>query len=184
MRKRKVKIGKLAHSTIMKNILIVTLILLLPFNVMSQEDSNPAFEIEISKDTILLGNYLEVRFTAMNIKGEFEPPKFNDFEVIGGPNQSSTMRIVNGKSSQSASYSYFIKPKETGVCYIEPAYLLGEAEQFETRPTEIFCLPNPQGIVEESRITDQGQSMEFGQFPFFRNGKPSKKKKKLKVTKI
>ncbi|NND33050.1 MAG: hypothetical protein HKN76_10700 [Saprospiraceae bacterium] len=168
----------------MKRIFFAISFICLSLLSIAQQATKQEFVLEISRDTILLGNYFEVRFTAVNIKGEFEAPAFSEFELIGGPNQSSTMSIVNGVSSQKVSYSYFLKPKDAGTFYIEPAYLLNKDEQYETAPREILCLPNPEGIVQESRITDQRQSFDFGEFPFLQKPDPIKPKKKLKVTKI
>lgn len=158
--------------------------IIVPILTGAQNDQVQSFEVKISSDSILLGNYLEVRFTAKNIQGEFDPPRFEDFEVIGGPNQSTSMSIVNGETSQTASYSYFIKPRNTGLLHLEPAYFVtGEDQSFETSPVDIYCLPNPDGVVQESRIDDDNHRMNFHSFPFF-SEKPAKPKKKLKVTKI
>jgi hypothetical protein len=168
----------------MKASLISVIALGWPILLAAQLEADQSFEIQISTDSILFGNYFEVRFQAQNIQGEFQAPAFEQFEVIGGPNHSSTMSIVNGVSSQSASYSYFLKPKATGAFYIEPAFLIGKTQEMETRPVEIYCLPNPQGLVEESRISDESSTFEFGRFPFLREAPTPQKKKKLKVTKI
>ena len=168
----------------MRNILTLIFIIIVPVLGVAQIDQVQSFEVKISSDSILFGNYLEVRFTAKNIQGEFEPPKFEDFDVIGGPNQSTSMSIVNGKTSQTASYSYFIKPRNTGLIHLEPAYFVnGEDQSFETSPVDIYCLPNPDGEVQESRIDDDSDRINFHSFPFF-SEKPAKPKKKLKVTKI
>lgn len=165
---------------------LIALFLMTPILMMSQQTSVQSFEIQVSTDTILLGNFFEVRFLVQNAKGSFDPPAFEDFEVVGGPNQSSSMSIVNGVSSQSSSYSYFLKPKSTGVLSIEPSYWEAQDTTMETQPFDIICLPNPDGIVEESRISNQDQAFEFGRFPFFGDtpAPAPQKKKKLKVTKI
>jgi hypothetical protein len=92
---------------------LMALFLAIPTLIMGQQESAQSFEIQVSTDTILLGNFFEVRFLVQNAKGAFDPPAFTDFDVVGGPNQSSSMSIVNGVSSQSSSYSYFLKPKST-----------------------------------------------------------------------
>ena len=95
------------------------------------------------------------------------------------------MSIVNGETTQSASYSYFIKPKTTGLLHIEPAYFGDKEQTLETPPVDINCLPNPDGVVQESRISDENNRMNFDAFPFFHDTPAVQpKKKKLKVTKI
>jgi hypothetical protein len=168
----------------MKGFLITALFLATTTLIMGQQETAKSFEIQVSTDTILLGNFFEVRFLVQNAKGEFDPPAFEHFEVVGGPNQSSSMSIVNGVSSQSSSFSYFLKPKTTGLLSIEPSYWEAQDTTMETHPLDIVCLPNPNGIVEESRISNQDQTFQFGSFPFFGNRPTPQKKKKLKVTKI
>ena len=169
----------------MKSFLTAILIGVLPLVLVAQDDQVQSFEVKISTDTILYGNFLEVRFVAQNLKGTFEPPEFTDFEVVGGPNQSTSMSIINGHSSQTASFSYFIKPRNTGLLYIEPAYYLnGSESNYETQPIEIISLPNPDGVVQESRIEDRNEQPGFEAFPFFKDAPVAPKKKKLKVTKI
>ena len=168
----------------MKNFLTAFLLVSVPLVLLAQDDQVQAFEVHVSTDTILYGNYLEVRFTAHNISGKFESPKFEDFNVIGGPNQSTNMSIVNGVASQSASYSYFIEPKNTGLMIIEPAFFVNNKEEnHETPPIEIICLPNPDGISKESRIEKGNHRLSLNTFPFLRES-PERSKKKLKVTKI
>lgn len=169
----------------MKSILTVILLVTATWNLLAQEDSIRTFEVKISSDSILLGNYLEVRFTAHNLQGEFEPPRFTDFEIVGGPNQSTSMKMMNGKTRQTVSFSYFIKPKTTGVLHIEPAYFTNAGDQnYETPPLEVLCLPNPDGIVQESRIEEKNERLNFGGWPFFDDKPAQTRKKKLKVTKI
>ncbi len=168
----------------MKNFLTAFLLVSVPLGLLAQDNQVQAFEVQVSTDTILYGNYFEVRFTAQNISGKFESPKFEDFDVVSGPNQSTNMTIVNGVTSQSASYSYFIEPKNTGLVIIEPAYFVNDKkENYETPPIEIFCLPNPDSISKESRI-EKGNRLGLNTFPFLRESPASQSKKKLKVTKI
>jgi hypothetical protein len=169
----------------MRSFLTAVLIGVIPLVMVAQDDEVQSFEVKISTDTILYGNYLEVRFVAQNLKGTFEPPKFADFDVVGGPNQSTSMSIVNGHTTQTASFSYFIKPRNTGLLHIEPAYYVnGPENNYETQPIEILSLPNPDGVVQESRIKDSNEQLSFGAFPFFKETPAAPKKKKLKVTKI
>lgn len=169
----------------MKNFLTAFLLVSVPIVLLAQDDQVQAFEVQVSTDTILYGNYLEVRFTAQNISGKFESPRFKDFDVVGGPNQSTNMSIVNGVATQSASYSYFIEPKNTGLVIIEPAYFVNDKqENHETPPIEIVCLPNPDGLTTESRIKKGNDPLRMNTFPFLRESPASQSKKKLKVTKI
>lgn len=107
------------------------------------------FSVEVSNDTLLVGNYFELKYTIENgPPNGFDPPKLNMHDVIGGPNTSTSMSIINGEMSQSASYAYYIKPDDIGVYTIPPAYLEDGDDILETPPIEIMVLPNPEGIVQ------------------------------------
>lgn len=145
------------------------------------------FTVEVSTDSILMGNYFQVTFKMENgAFNNFSAPDFQDFSIVGGPNQSSSMSIINGVSSQSMSYSYYLEPKEEGQFFIEPASVEIEGTILETEPLEIKVVPNPDGIIQtpnrrENRIFDS-----FFEFPSFPKGeqKKTKPKKKRKTVKI
>jgi uncharacterized protein (DUF58 family) len=131
------------------------------------------FKAEVSSDSILMGNYLEVRFTIENAAGDFEAPEFEDFELLFGPNTSSSFSMVNGKVSQKASYTYAIRPLREGILYIDPAVFTSGEEVLETDPIEIEVYPNPAGI-EDNKTFGNAEESPF----FFEQPKPGKKKEK------
>ena len=111
---------------------------------------SPKFTVAVSSDTILLGNYFELKFTIENsASAGFDAPDLHEFNVIGGPNTSSSMSIINGEVSQSASYTYYLEPIGIGVYTIKPAYLTTGELALETPPIDIIVVPNPQGIVKQ-----------------------------------
>lgn len=114
----------------------------------AQEEAR--FTIEISSDSVLLGNYFEVKFTLENAKGSnFEPPAFGEFLLRGGPNTASSMTMVNGEVSQTITYSYYLEPKDIGNFWVEPASIMVEDQVLETEPVEVVVFPNPDGIKQE-----------------------------------
>jgi len=166
-------------------ILFITLICLV--GLCSTKAQDVTFTVEVRTDSILMGNYFQVTFKIENgaVKN-FEAPSFQGFSIIGGPNQSSSMSIINGVSSQSMSYTYFLKPQEEGQFFIEPASVEIEDTILETEPIEIKVVPNPEGIIQrperrENRIFDS-----FFDFPSFpkeeqKKTKPKKKRKTVKI---
>lgn len=106
--------------------------------------------VEVSNDSILLGNYIEVKFTIENATVKnFEAPNFDGFNIVSGPNQSSSMMISNGAVSQTVTYSYYIEPVEVGNYYIQPAFVDTEEEALESLPLEVFVVDNPDGIIQQ-----------------------------------
>ena len=149
----------------------------------AQENEESSFEVLIGSDSILDGNYFEVRFTAHNLKGRFVTPDWDEMQVVGGPNQSSSMQMINGSTSQKTSITFFIKAPGVGNWTIPPAYWESEDQTWETSPIDIICLPNPEGIDAPAMIEQQDAGiMPFSSF--FDRQMPPRKKKKLKETKI
>lgn len=139
------------------------------------------FTIEVSTDSILLGNYFEVTFTLQNANGNnFEPPIFKDFQVMAGPNVSTSLSMTNGQVKQSVTYSYYLEPKDIGNYYIEPASIEADGKVLVSEPLEVMVVPNPEGIIQQP-ATRRGtfrfdMSSPFGQDFFnsedFFNGDP------------
>ena len=135
----------------------ITFVMSLPIILLGQ-----SFEFKISTDSILIGNYIELSFIAENVDGDFEAPTFDNVEVVGGPNTSNSIQIINGDQSSSTSWSYYIKPNEMGETVLEPAFLVTEDKTYETDPIILNVYPNPDGIIENPR-----QKMEFSIFDDF-----------------
>lgn len=116
------------------------------------------FSVKVSTDSVLLGNYFQVTFTLENAQGDqFEPPAFDAFEVVSGPNVSSSFSMVNGKVTQSLSYSYYLEPRDIGNYYILPAAIQADGKVLETQPLEILVVPNPDGIKQSPGATQSLQ---------------------------
>jgi len=108
------------------------------------------FSVEVSSDTLLVGNYFELKYTIENASGNvFEPPAFHAFNLVGGPNTSSSMSIINGEVNQSSSYTYFLHPPDIGVYIIAPAFVTVGESVLEVPPIDIIVVPNPEGIIQE-----------------------------------
>ena len=147
----------------------------------------PTFEVEVSTDSILMGNHFQVTFSVKNGQGEnFQLPEFSDFQVVGGPNQSSSYSVVNGNVTQALSYSFYLEPIEIGNYYIEPAGIEIDGKYYETEPIAITVVANPDGIKQQPNggeaRDDFFREFNFG-FPSTPTppqtpAKPKKKKRK------
>ena len=152
--------------------------LLLQFYSYSQDVD---FKVEISTDSILMGNFMEVRFTIENGAGEFEEPSFDGFDIISGPNTSSTFNMINGNVTQKASYSFVIMPLKEGLLYIDPASFKTGKNTLETEPISIMVYPNPAGI-KDHKLFQKGFD-NFDNF-FFKSDKPDKPMNPVKKKKF
>jgi hypothetical protein len=108
----------------------------------------------VSKKTLGINERLRIDFE-MNMDGDnFNPPEFNDFTIVGGPNTSVSNSWVNGKRSYSKTYSYFLAPKKRGKFSIKQATIEIEGEIYKTFPVTITVTaavdtPNSQNTAED-----------------------------------
>ncbi|MDX1476517.1 MAG: BatD family protein [Saprospiraceae bacterium] len=137
----------------------------------------PKFTVEVSSDTILLGNYFELKFTIENgSNARFDPPDLSSFRLIGGPNTSTSMSIINGEVSQSASYTYYLEPPDLGIYTVPPAYVTIGESVLETPPIDLTVSPNPDGVIQRPH----GPGKRFDQLFPVPEQKPARSKRPRK----
>ncbi|MCB0521562.1 MAG: BatD family protein [Lewinellaceae bacterium] len=126
------------------------------------------FTVEVSTDSILMGNNFEVKFILENANGnDFEAPDFSDhFNVVSGPNFSSSFSMVNGTMTQSQTITYYLEPRDIGAYYILPASVNTGDKILETVPLEVLVVPNPDGIKQSPPNRKQPSFFDWGSNPF------------------
>ena len=60
-----------------------------------------------------------------------------NFQIIGGPNQSIKTSYVNGERSFSKTYSYFLQPLKKGSIRIKQASIEIDGEEYKSLPIEV-----------------------------------------------
>ncbi|OIP50704.1 MAG: BatD protein [Flavobacteriaceae bacterium CG2_30_34_30] len=117
----------------LKFILLSTLILLATSGVFAQVK----FEAKVSKSSLGINERLRVDFE-MNQDGDnFQPPNFQGFRVVGGPNQSISNSWINGRRTYSKTFSYFLSPTARGKFTIGQATIQIDGETFKTVPINV-----------------------------------------------
>lgn len=114
--------------TKIKLLLLLILSMAFCFKGISQK-----FYAQVGAKTVQVGQAFELAFV-INVGGasDFSPPNFKDFEVAGGPSQTSSMQNVNGQISQSIVLSYIIVAKREGKLVIGPAYVNAGGQKLES----------------------------------------------------
>ena len=96
------------------------------------------FDASVSKSKLGLNERLRIDFV-MNQNGDnFSPPNFENFQIIGGPNQSIKTSYENGERSFSKTYSYFLKPLKKGNLKISQASIEIDGEIYKSLPIEVL----------------------------------------------
>jgi hypothetical protein len=110
------------------------------------------FNVSVSNDTLLLGNYLEVKFEIINGNGKFKAPDFAGWNIVAGPNTASSYSIINGNVKQSSSYTYYLEAPTEGNFYIGEALLSATDKEYKTPPVWIVVQDNPEGIRQHPKF--------------------------------
>ena len=76
-------------------------------------------------DVVAMGDQFRLGFTLNDRGTDLQLPDLSNFDVLMGPStsQSSSIQIINGKTTQSSSFSYIfiLRAKKEGKFSIRPA---------------------------------------------------------------
>jgi len=101
----------------------------------------PTFTASASATSVSVGEQFNVTFTVSgsdaNATKNFQPPKFEQFVVMSGPNKSTSMEWINGKTSATISYSYTLYARTAGKFTIPPATIEYRGTTLRTDPLTI-----------------------------------------------
>jgi hypothetical protein len=127
--------------------LIIILTMLSGMSVLAQEAK---FTATVSKETVALNSKFKLEFKLENAQGtNFQAPDFDDFIVVGGPSTSSSMSIINGEVTQSISYVYYLKPKETGSFTVKAAKIKAGNKDLKTEKLSIKVVEGGDAEMED-----------------------------------
>jgi hypothetical protein len=118
-----------------------------------------------SKSTVGVGEQFQVTFT-LNCDGQnFRSPDLSSFNVLSGPNKSSSISIVNNSYTQSLSFTFFLQPKAEGNFKIGPASIEVQGKRINSNIINLTVVKgspqqgtnqnNNQGNNQGSGITDK-----------------------------
>lgn len=132
---------------------------LLFFSLHIMNGQNGSISVQIDKDTLYLNESVNVEFVIENCGGNFELPGFENLEIIGGPNVSTSLTIINGLKSQKTTYTLRLLPMESGNFEI-PAFSInceGSVIQTESIPIAVLSKEKPGNKSYDA----QSQSFKF-----------------------
>lgn len=98
----------------------------------------------LSSTKVGLNDQFQLTFTfegkEINSVRNFSPPSLSNFYVLSGPNQSTSVQIINGNVSGSLSYSYYLRPKKTGKFTIGVASVSYQGDTYRSNPLKLEVL--------------------------------------------
>lgn len=115
------------------NILFFLAVLLVSYSY----GQDVTFTAAASHTEVKTGDRFKIEFTANAEVSNFRAPKLGNFRVLSGPNQSTQMSWVNGKTSSSISYSYILMAVKEGEFTIGPAVAAANGKAIKTNSLKI-----------------------------------------------
>ncbi len=113
-----------------------------------------SLSVTVSKNPVAVGEQFQVTFS-LNASGSgFQGPSFSEFIVLGGPNPSTSIQIINGAMSQTQTFSYYLQAKAEGSFKIGSASVISGNKKLESPPFTITVIkgaPGRQGNAQQDR---------------------------------
>lgn len=103
--------------------------------------------VQVSANKVQVGSPFQIMFTVNSQPSTYTAPNFKDFDVFSGPNQSSSMQLVNGSMSQSFSVSFLLAAKKEGKFTIGPMVMVVGGQNLSSNAVTIEATKGavPQG---------------------------------------
>ena len=117
-------------------IVLAAVMLLTPLLAEGQQ-----FRATADRSEVALDGKFRLTYTLENLEAEdFRPPNFAGFQPRG-PSRSSNMSWVNGKVTQSITYTYTVSPTKEGEFEIGPATVKVDGQVMKSNPVKIKVTP-------------------------------------------
>jgi BatD DUF11 like domain len=111
------------------------------------------FTASASKTEVGTGEQFEITFSVNGNGDDFRPPNITDFQILSGPNVSTSMESFNGNTTVSTSYSYILMAVKVGEFIIGPATIVVNGRRLSTLPFKIKVVkgrPVPQNNAQQN----------------------------------
>ncbi len=144
--------------SLLTTIILCAIIFVLSAPALAQEI---VFKTIVNKNRVAVGDNFQVSFVLENADGKnLTPPSFNDFYVVGGPNQSTSMQFINGNMSRSVTFSYFLQAKKEGTFTLQPATIEASGRVLKSNSVNIEVVksgssPTPGGQPQQQSVGEQ-----------------------------
>lgn len=125
-----------------RNFIILSLLLLSTWIVRADE---PVRFTASAPSTVILDKPFQLVYSVNATGRDLRVPEINGFDVLAGPfeSHSSSMQIINGKSSSSVSvsYTYTLQAQKTGTFTIPSASITVAGQKYTSTGVSIKVLP-------------------------------------------
>ena len=136
---------------------VLIILMFAGFMVMAE---NIQFTME-GPEVVAAGEQFRLSFTLNQSGSDLQLPDLSNFDVLMGPStsQSSSIQIINGKTTQSSSFSYIfvLRAKKEGKFTIRPASIKAGGKTFESNSLNIQVV---KGQPQQSSAQQGGQQQQ------------------------
>lgn len=122
------------------------------------------FTAGVDKNPVAADEQFTLEFTVSTSGASprnFKTPDLSKFLVLSGPNQSTSMQIINGVVSSSQTFTYILQAREAGKPVIGPATIEVGGNQFRSNPIELTVM-KASGKKTQPAQGAQGQAVDVG----------------------
>lgn len=124
------------------------------------ECQTPFLAATSNKSAVAQGEQFQITYTFNGQGRSFQGPDLREFNLLGGPSQSTNMQVINGNFSQSISFTYYLSGKNTGTFKIGPASIEAEGKRIASNVIQMTVTKGAPPS-QQNRQGDQ-QSSETG----------------------
>ncbi|HUI65608.1 MAG TPA: BatD family protein [Bacteroidota bacterium] len=129
------------------------------------------FQASVDRNPVGVGDQFTLTFTLSNAGmgggKNMQLPDLSKFHIMSGPNQSTSMQIINGAVSSSVTYGYILQPKEIGKFTIGPCSIDADGKTLRSGPITIEVVKGSPRPKQQASGTDD-VSAQIGDNLFLR----------------
>ena len=149
----------------MKKILVIITLLFATFTSMHAEEVTFTAD---APNAVVMGETFRLSYTVnTHSVRNFRVGNIVDFDVLSGPNQSSSSStsIINGvrTSSKTITYTCILRPKREGTFTIPAATVTAEGKQMTSKELTVKVLPPDQRAAQSQQSGTQGRGAATSQ---------------------
>ncbi|MGE5431078.1 MAG: BatD family protein [Syntrophomonadaceae bacterium] len=123
-----------------------------------------SFTASVNSTTVPQNEPFQVSFQFsgdnVNALRSFKAPDFKNFEVLSGPNQSTSMQIINGAVSASLAYSFYLQAPNQGKFTIGAASIDFKGKTLRTQPITITIVKGQASQQGGGKQQNQSQASQ------------------------
>ena len=155
----------------MKNTFKFLVFILLSFLTFTANAQEAIVRAELCSDTVMVGHQFTLTYMVEDGQmNNLSDPDLTAFNLLAGPNKSSSMSFINGQMSAKSSVNFVLQAREPGDYTIEPVTITVDDEQVKIEPLHICIIENPDGDMIKDLMPQKA--------------KKPKSKKKIKTYKL